>query len=140
VTDVWGQSEITSNKPIPFRNFIRLSTKLRPRNQEETRIAAQEWKAFHFKVGHEKTSPQTCRATTLLKQNPFLHSQTVIALLCSPCGFVSPKQLVVQSQCHLAGKKYMDACFVLSINFMIVRLYKSQQVYSTSINLLFGTV
>ena len=103
---MWGQSEITSNKPIPFRSFIRLSTKLSPTNQEQTRIATQEWKAFHFKVGHEKTSPQTCRATTLLKQNPFLHSQTVIALLRSPCGSVSPKQLVVQSQCHLAGKRY----------------------------------
>lgn len=57
-------------------------------------------------MGDGKTSPQTCRATTFLKQNPFLHSQTVIALLRSPCRSVSPKQLVVQSQCHLAGKRY----------------------------------
>ena len=86
-----------------------------------------------------KTSPQTCfRATT--QQNVF--TQSLNALLCSPCGFVSPKQLVVQSQCHLAGKRYGCLyCFImfyqfLSINLMIVHLYKSQQVYSTSVNLL----
>ena len=82
---------------------------------------------------------ETCRATTLLKQNPFLHSQTVIALLCSPCGSVSPKQLVVQSHATLQGRG-VAACIVLSINLMIVHLYQSQQVYSTSIHVLFGSV
>ena len=114
---LWKKSHWASNlvsKPYTrdikqthsFSQFHWLSTKLSPRNQEETRIAPQEWKAFDFDVGDGKTSPQTCRATTFLKQNPFLHSQTVIALLRSPCRSVSPKQLVVQSQCHLAGKRY----------------------------------
>ena len=135
-----GQSEITSSKSQiqSFSQFHPLSTKLSPRNQEETRIAAQERKAFDFEVGDGWKDLSPCFiATTLVKQNPFLHSQTVIALLCSPCGFVSPKQLVVQSQCRLAREEVcMDACIVFSMNLMIVHLYKSQQVYSTSIHLL----
>ena len=48
-----GQSEITSSKSQihSFSQFHPLSTKLSPRNQEETRIAAQERKAFDFEVG-----------------------------------------------------------------------------------------
>ena len=75
------------------------------------------------------------RATTLLKQNVF--TQSLNALLCSPCGFVSPKQLVVQSQCHLAGRRY--GClhrFIYQPHDCAPTVYKPQQVYSTSVSLL----
>ena len=112
---------------------------------------------FAISLTEHKTKPKKSRGNTnsiprveglwlwggwwLERPLPLLHSndfgETVIALLCSPCGFVSPKQLVVQSQCRLAREEVcMDACIVFSMNLMIVHLYKSQQVYSTSIHLL----
>ena len=74
-----GQSEITSSKSQihSFSQFHPLSTKLSPRNQEETRIAAQERKAFDFEVGDGWKDLSPCFiATTLVKQNPFLQSNS----------------------------------------------------------------
>ena len=121
-----------NHKSIPFRDFIHWAQKLSPRNQEETRIAAQERKAFDFEVGDgwKDFSPN------LLHSNDF--SETKCFYTVTECTSLQSLRLVAQSQRHLAGKRY-GCLYCLSINLMIVHLSKPQQVYSTSVNLLFGT-
>ena len=61
-------------------------------------------------------------------------TQSLNALLCSPCGFVSPKQLVVQSQYHLAGRRY-GCLYPFSYHCApIYIIYIAQQGCSTSIH------
>ena len=80
-----------------FSQLHWLSTKLSPRNQKETRIASKEWKVFDFEVGDgwKDLSPNLLQSNDFAETNVFTLSLN--ALLCSPCGFVSPKQLVVHS-------------------------------------------
>ena len=124
-----GSRRLHQTKSIPFRNFILTKHRTKPKKSR-----GNEWKREeHPKSGRLLTSPETCfRATTLLKQNVF--TQSLNALLCSPCGFVSPKQLVVQSQYHLAGKRY--GCLYRFIYHCapIYIIYIAQQGCSTSIH------
>ena len=102
---LWGSRRLHQTNPFLFAISL-TEHKIKPKKSRGNTNSIPRVEGFWLWGGWWKDLPQTCRATTFLKQNPFLHSQTVIALLRSPCGSVSPKQLVVQSQCHLAGKRY----------------------------------
>ena len=139
-----GQSEITSSKSQihSFSQFHPLSTKLSPRNQEETPIAAQERKAFDFEVGDgwKDLSPN------LLQSNDFAETKCFYTVI--ECTSLQSLRICLTQTA--GGSVPVPPCreevwmlvlfyhvlSVLSINLMIVHLYKSQQVYSTSVNLL----
>ena len=139
-----GQSEITSSKSQihSFSQFHPLSTKLSPRNQEETPIAAQERKAFDFEVGDGWKD----LIPNLLQSNDFAETKCFYTVI--ECTSLQSLRICLTQTA--GGSVPVPPCreevwmlvlfyhvlSVLSINLMIVHLYKSQQVYSTSVNLL----